>query len=71
MLAGEDVTDEWTLKVFARIVNHPAVGEAVDEDASGFVSLHEVNHFVSRKPENLSTPVWFALYVLKLSLKYH
>jgi Zn-dependent M28 family amino/carboxypeptidase len=41
-------------------LDYPAVGEAIDEDASGFISVHEINHFL-KKNQGLSTPVWFAL----------
>ena len=43
-----------------QILGHLALGEAIDEDASGYVSLHEVNQFIQQKPEGMSTAVWFA-----------
>ncbi|KAJ7510817.1 hypothetical protein B0H11DRAFT_1900176 [Mycena galericulata] len=57
--------DTWTLKILSKVINYPAVGEAIDEDASGFVSVHEINHFLKRNKE-LSTPVWFAFYTDKI-----
>lgn len=42
--------------------DHPAIGEAIDEDASGFLSIHEVNHFLTKKPEQYSTPTWLVLF---------
>ncbi|KAJ7234523.1 hypothetical protein B0H12DRAFT_1239045 [Mycena haematopus] len=60
--AGEE---GWTLKILSKVINYPAVGEAIDEDASGFISVHEINHFLKRNKE-LSTAVWFALYTGKI-----
>ncbi|KAF8154996.1 hypothetical protein K438DRAFT_1943060 [Mycena galopus ATCC 62051] len=58
--AGEN---GWTLKILSKVINYPAVGEAIDEDASGFISVHEINHFLKKNRE-LSTPVWFAFWAV-------
>ncbi|KAJ7798625.1 hypothetical protein B0H14DRAFT_31448 [Mycena olivaceomarginata] len=55
--------DSWTLKILGKVINYPAVGEAIDEDASGFISVHEINHFL-KKNQGLSTPVWFAFWAV-------
>ncbi|KAJ7271770.1 hypothetical protein C8J57DRAFT_1601430 [Mycena rebaudengoi] len=60
--------DTWTLKVLTNVINHPAIGEAIDEDATGFISVHEINHFLSQKGDT-STPVWAVGYQL-LNLRY-
>ncbi|KAJ7337674.1 hypothetical protein DFH08DRAFT_812993 [Mycena albidolilacea] len=60
---GEPHVESWTLKVLRKVVNYPAIGEAVDEDASGFVSVHEINHFLERN-KDLSIPVWFAFWAV-------
>lgn len=55
--------DQWTLMVLSKVVFHSALGEAIDEDGSGFVSVHEVNHFLNRRPiEDFSVPEWLAFW---------
>ncbi|KAJ7231329.1 hypothetical protein C8J57DRAFT_1730225 [Mycena rebaudengoi] len=51
--------DAWTLKILGKVLYYPALGEAIDADASGFISVHEVGNFLKRN-KDLSTPVWFA-----------
>ncbi|KAJ7190248.1 hypothetical protein GGX14DRAFT_606043 [Mycena pura] len=55
--------DSWSLKVLSKVINYPSVGEAIDEDASGFISVHEINHFLKKNKE-LSTPLWFAFWAV-------
>ncbi|KAJ6505362.1 hypothetical protein C8R45DRAFT_972464 [Mycena sanguinolenta] len=62
-LKSESDEDGWTLKILSKVINYPAVGEAIDEDASGFISVHEMNHFLKKNKE-LSTPVWFAFWAI-------
>jgi len=52
--------DAWTLKILSKVNYHAAIGEAVDEDASGFLSVHEVDKFLKRKPKTWSVLCWFA-----------
>ncbi|KAF7356066.1 hypothetical protein MVEN_00936400 [Mycena venus] len=64
--------EAWTLKILTNVINHPAIGEAIDEDSSGFVSVHEINHFMSQKGDT-STPVWLAYWAIGwqyLNFKY-
>ncbi|KAJ7144639.1 hypothetical protein C8R44DRAFT_145793 [Mycena epipterygia] len=64
--------EAWTLNILTNVINHPAVGEAIDEDASGFISVHEIDHFMSQKGD-LSTPLWFAHWAMGwqyLNLRY-
>lgn len=51
------------------LVDHPAIGEAIDEDASGFLSIQEVNNFLTKRPEKYSTPQWLVLCVLSLAIR--
>lgn len=53
------------LKISASDAVHPAIGDAIDEDASGYVSVYEANRFFRRKPENWDTPEWIALQVFR------
>lgn len=56
--------EDWALKVLSKVINHVAIGEAIDEDASGFLSINEVNQFLRRKPGYCSTPAWFAFWAV-------
>ncbi|KDQ31210.1 hypothetical protein PLEOSDRAFT_1111711 [Pleurotus ostreatus PC15] len=47
---GSAPDDAWTLKYLAKVMYHPAIGNAIDEDGSGFVSVHELNHFLEKRP---------------------
>ncbi|KAK7053703.1 hypothetical protein R3P38DRAFT_1464518 [Favolaschia claudopus] len=58
---GFQAPEEWTLQVMSNVAYHSPIGEAIDEDASGFISVHEINHFIERKGD-LSTPVWLAYW---------
>lgn len=60
----EKPADPWALKVLSKVINHPAIGEAIDEDSSGFLSINEVNQFLSCKPARCSTPAWFAFWAV-------
>lgn len=64
--SGEAVapTEPWALKVLSKVINHPAIGEAIDEDSSGFLSINEVNQFLRCKPDECSTPAWFAFWAV-------
>jgi hypothetical protein len=42
------------------LIVFPAIGNAIDEDGSGYVSVQETNRFFSKKPEGWSTPQWLA-----------
>lgn len=42
------------------MLDHPAIGDAIDEDGSGFISVHEVNHFLKKLPDSWTVPQWFA-----------
>ncbi|KAJ7351406.1 hypothetical protein DFH08DRAFT_992863 [Mycena albidolilacea] len=59
----EDQKVQWTIKILNKVANYPAIGEAIDEDASGFISVHELDHFIKRN-EGLPTPVWFAFWAV-------
>ncbi|KAJ7699856.1 hypothetical protein B0H16DRAFT_1749168 [Mycena metata] len=60
---GDTPDDTWTLKILGKVINYPSLGEAMDEDASGFISVHEANHFLKKNKED-STPTWFAFWAV-------
>lgn len=59
-----DVEDAWTLVILSKVMHHPAIGEAIDEDATGFLSVQEVNRFLSKKPTKWTTPQWLVFWAL-------
>jgi len=56
--------DQWTLSILSKVIYHPAIGDAIDEDGSGFISVHEVNHFLKKIPEGWTVPQWFAFWAI-------
>ncbi|TFY80968.1 hypothetical protein EWM64_g3042 [Hericium alpestre] len=63
---GDDHEDQWTLQILSKVVFHSTIGDAIDEDSSGFVSVTEVNQFLERRPKSWSVPEWLALYREKI-----
>lgn len=63
---GQKHADAWTLHFLSKIIFYPAIGDAIDEDSSGFVSVHEVNQFLKSKPAgmNCSTIAWIAFWAV-------
>ncbi|KAH7335133.1 hypothetical protein B0J17DRAFT_719692 [Rhizoctonia solani] len=59
---GTPHPDVWTLTYLSRVVFYPAIGDAIDEDCSGYVSLHELNHFFDSRPQEWSIPQWLAYW---------
>ncbi|KAF7292837.1 VPS13 domain-containing protein [Mycena indigotica] len=60
LLAAED---EWTLE-YIDVVHLQAISEAFDGDASGFVTVAEVNAFTMARPLDWSLPRWIAYWSL-------
>jgi len=54
--------DYWTRDIISKVHFHPAIGDAIDDDASGYISIEEVNEFMRRKPENWTVPQWIAYW---------
>jgi len=50
--------DAWTRAIISKVHFHPAIGDAIDDDASGYVSIEEINEFMRRKPEKWTVPQW-------------
>lgn len=61
---GQTPKDNWTLAIISKVMHHPAIGDAIDEDGSGFISLYEVNSFLTQRPESWSTPEWLAYWAI-------
>ncbi|KAI0751652.1 hypothetical protein C8Q80DRAFT_590719 [Daedaleopsis nitida] len=52
--------DAWTVEIFSRAMYHSAIGDFVDEDASGFITASEINDFCRARPQDWTIPQWFA-----------
>ncbi|THV06365.1 hypothetical protein K435DRAFT_849160 [Dendrothele bispora CBS 962.96] len=64
---GEKRRDNWTLDILTRVMFHPAIADAIDDDGSGYISAHEFNTFLREKPSNWTTPEWFAFVSSNIS----
>ncbi|KAI0356357.1 hypothetical protein OH77DRAFT_1503798 [Trametes cingulata] len=55
--------DLWTLD-FLKLTQLHSLTEVFDMDASGFVTIQEVNDFTTRRPEGWSLPHWLAYWTV-------
>ncbi|KAH9913469.1 uncharacterized protein BXZ73DRAFT_106942 [Epithele typhae] len=55
--------DEWALE-WINMNRLQAIAEAFDDDASGFVTIAEVNTFTSSRPKEWSLPHWLAYWAI-------
>ncbi|KAJ6470397.1 hypothetical protein C8R45DRAFT_1165996 [Mycena sanguinolenta] len=56
-------SDKWTLNILAEAIHSSALGEAIDADASGFISVHEFDRFLKKKADE-STLIWFSFWAV-------
>ncbi|KAK0199961.1 hypothetical protein DFS33DRAFT_1278372 [Desarmillaria ectypa] len=50
-----------TLDFMSKVIS---IGDAIDDDGSGYFSVHEVNNFFQNKPKSWSTPEWIAFWAV-------
>ncbi|OSD01341.1 hypothetical protein PYCCODRAFT_541681 [Trametes coccinea BRFM310] len=55
--------DEWALE-WINISNLQAISEAFDDDASGFITIAEVNQFTAARPQGWSLLHWLAYWAV-------
>ena len=55
--------DEWTLRYISVPYIQPIL-EAIDDDASGFITISEVNKFSAARPEGWSLRRWIAYWAI-------
>ncbi|TFK86599.1 hypothetical protein K466DRAFT_587082 [Polyporus arcularius HHB13444] len=55
--------DEWALE-YINLSKLQAISEAIDDDASGFVTIAEVNQFTTSRPKDWSLPHWIAYWAV-------
>ncbi|KAI0767714.1 hypothetical protein C8Q74DRAFT_1203793 [Fomes fomentarius] len=58
-----DKQDEWAIE-YINLSRLQAVAEAFDDDASGFITIAEVNHFTSTRPKDWSLIHWLAYWAI-------
>ncbi|KAJ7177914.1 hypothetical protein C8R46DRAFT_1212646 [Mycena filopes] len=58
-----DKSDEWALE-YINVARLQPISEAWDDDASGFVTVAEVNRFTSTRPLDWSLPRWIAYWAI-------
>jgi hypothetical protein len=39
---------------------YPAIGDAIDEDSSGYIGVYEANEFFRKMPAGWTSPQWLA-----------
>ncbi|KIJ42134.1 hypothetical protein M422DRAFT_254828 [Sphaerobolus stellatus SS14] len=61
--AKKGETDEWALG-YLDPANLQTLSEAFDADASGFITIKEVNEFTGSMPEGWSLPHWIAYWAI-------
>ncbi|KAJ7785322.1 hypothetical protein DFH07DRAFT_976101 [Mycena maculata] len=58
-----DKADEWALE-YINVVRLQPISEAFDDDASGWVTVNEVNEFTTSRPLDWSLPHWVAYWAI-------
>ncbi|KAJ7203115.1 hypothetical protein GGX14DRAFT_570374 [Mycena pura] len=59
---GEVHADQWALNVLSQVIYYPNISDAIDDDGSGYISVHEVNHFFKSRPKEWSALQWLAYW---------
>ncbi|KAJ7098953.1 hypothetical protein C8R44DRAFT_356116 [Mycena epipterygia] len=59
---GEVHRDEWTLNVLSQVIYYPNISDAIDDDGSGYISVHEVNQFFKSRPPAWSAVQWLSFW---------
>ncbi|GJE90642.1 hypothetical protein PsYK624_067860 [Phanerochaete sordida] len=64
--SGEQHPDAWTLYFLSKVIFYPAIGDGMDEDSSGFLSVHELNDFLKSKPDAMkcSAIAWITFWAV-------
>ncbi|KAJ7473108.1 hypothetical protein B0H11DRAFT_1342612 [Mycena galericulata] len=60
--AGEVHPDQWTLNVLSQVIYYPNISDAIDDDGSGYISVHEVNQFFKSRPTEWSAVQWLSFW---------
>ncbi|KAF8509109.1 hypothetical protein BU17DRAFT_56323 [Hysterangium stoloniferum] len=61
--AAGDNPDEWALD-YLNVIRLQPLTEAFDNDASGFITINEVNSFTESRPNDWSLPHWLAYWAI-------
>ncbi|KAJ3808757.1 hypothetical protein F5876DRAFT_67021 [Lentinula aff. lateritia] len=64
ILNGHTRDDNWTLPILSQVMVHPAISDAIDEDGSGYISVHEINVFLKQKPAGWTLSTWLLFWAI-------
>ncbi|KAJ7131925.1 hypothetical protein C8R46DRAFT_1140713, partial [Mycena filopes] len=59
---GEVHPQQWTLNILSQVIYYPSISDAIDDDGSGYISVHEVNHFFKSRPKEWSAVEWLSFW---------
>ncbi|KAK7036219.1 hypothetical protein R3P38DRAFT_2911032 [Favolaschia claudopus] len=62
--SGEVHRDQWTLSVLTQVIYYPNIADAIDDDSSGYISVHEVNRFFKSRPKEWSAVEWLSYWAV-------
>ncbi|KAJ7161775.1 hypothetical protein C8R43DRAFT_314608 [Mycena crocata] len=62
--AGEMHPEQWTLSVLSQVIYYPNISDAIDDDGSGYISVHEVNQFFKSRPKEWSAVQWLSFWAM-------
>ncbi|KAJ6608917.1 hypothetical protein B0H10DRAFT_2066252 [Mycena sp. CBHHK59/15] len=54
--------EQWTLNVLSQVIYYPNISDAIDDDGSGYISVHEVNQFFKSRPKEWSAVQWLSFW---------
>ncbi|KAJ7744761.1 hypothetical protein DFH07DRAFT_834265 [Mycena maculata] len=60
--AGKVHPDQWTLNILSQVIYYPSISDAIDDDGSGYISVHEVNQFFKSRPKEWSAVQWLSFW---------
>ncbi|KAH8107841.1 hypothetical protein BXZ70DRAFT_912936 [Cristinia sonorae] len=56
--------DQWTMTILSKSIFYPGVGDAIDADSTGFVSVTQLNNFLAMRPDGWSVPEWLSFWAV-------
>ncbi|TCD65608.1 hypothetical protein EIP91_002455 [Steccherinum ochraceum] len=56
--------DQWTNFILSKSIWYAGVGDAIDGDSSGFISVTELNDFLALRPQGWTVPEWLTFWAV-------
>ncbi|KAJ7277107.1 hypothetical protein C8J57DRAFT_1308571 [Mycena rebaudengoi] len=60
--SGSAHPEQWTLNVLSQVIYYSNIADAIDDDGSGYISVHEVNQFFKSRPIQWSAVQWLSFW---------